>query len=201
MDGTRPIELKMLPLTAWRSRREVLCLARKLHRHPEGYYNVASPVIPKVDKLEDPDKVNAKYRKPEDHRIIAVFSGLYRVESGATYRQHLPWLMGWIHPELHGCIPERGMSDVFWGAQAECEHAMITKANLVILFLDYRKFFDAFEPEWVRKFAIALGLDTDLAEPAALHYKTSSALLKLATRTEIHSPPRTGSARKIPSRS
>ena len=55
--------------------------------------------------------------------------------------------MRWIHPELHGCIPEREMFDVSSDAQAECEHAMLTKAKLGILLLDYRKFFGAFEPE------------------------------------------------------
>ena len=79
--------------------------------------------------------------------------------------------MGCIHPELHGCIPEREMSDVSWDAQAECEHALLTKANLVILLLDYRKFFDVFEPEWVRKFATVLGLYADLAESVAQLYK------------------------------
>ena len=57
MDGARPIELKMLPLTAWNSRREVRCLAHKLHKHPESYYNLASPVIPNLDKLEDPERL------------------------------------------------------------------------------------------------------------------------------------------------
>ena len=71
------------------------------------------------------------------------------------------------------------MSDVSWDAQAECEHAMLTKANLVVLLLDYRKFFDAFEPEWVRKFAIALGLDTDLAESAAQLYKNLIRFIKI----------------------
>ena len=87
--------------------------------------------------------------------------------------------MGWIHPELHGCIPEREMPDVSWDAQAKCEHAMLTKANPVILLLDYRKFFDASEPEWIRKFAIALGLDADLAESAAQLYKNLIRFLRI----------------------
>ena len=167
MDGAMPIELKQLPLEAWERRHEVLSLARRLRRHPKSYYTVSAPLIPKDIKASDDGGAAHGYRTPEDHRILTIFSAIYRVESGATFRQHLPWLKSWIHKALHGCMPERDLSDVSWDAQAECEHAMMMEENLVVMLLDYWKFFDAFEPHWVRDFMLALGLDEDLSHSVA----------------------------------
>ena len=142
MDRIKLIVLKMLPTIAWTPRSRILAFAREFRIHHDAYHNLASPAIPKGDKLADNTK--PKYRTLEEHRLIDVFSALYRVESGATFRQHLPRLKKWIHPDLHGCFPGREMSDVSWDAQAEVVHAMPTNPNLVARFLDYIKFFDAF---------------------------------------------------------
>ena len=72
-----------------------------------------------------------------------------------------------IHKDLHGCMPDRDLSDVSWDAQADCEHALLSEKNPVVLLLEYWKFFDAFEPIWIKDFMVSLGLDEDLAFSAA----------------------------------
>ena len=135
--------------------------------------------------MEDPEgKDTPPFRTLEQHRIIAVFSALYRVESGASYRQHLPWLPSRIHKDLHGCIPRHGKSDASWSAQADCEHAMFLKKKMVVLLVDYWKLFDSFGPEWVRCFGNALELDHDLAQSTSNPYTTSTDIFKSAAPTD-----------------
>ena len=75
-------------------------------------------------------------------------------------------------------MPDRDLADVSWDAQADCEHALLAEKNLVVLLLDYWKFFDAFEPIWVKDFMIALGMDEDLAARPLTFIVTSSATSK-----------------------
>ena len=94
-----------------------------------------------------------------------------------AYKAELPtgsiflWVKRWIHPVVHGCVPDQEISDVSWDARADCEHAMMTKENIVVILVRLLKFYDAFGPECVRRFAIALGINEDLAESAANLYK------------------------------
>ena len=74
---------------------EIMRIAK---RSPEAYYLVPSPILPKVDKLKHEPQDDKPFNLPEKHRMLAVFSAIYRVESGATFRQHVPWLQTWLHP-------------------------------------------------------------------------------------------------------
>ena len=138
-DGWRPYELRYLPVGAWEERRKVIKLGRTLHRSPQAYYHAPSPALPKIDKLAD--HLPETLPQATNHRILLIMTALYRVESGASYRQHVEWLKSWLHPALHGCIPGHECSDVSWDAQAHIEHAKLVNEHVTIFLLDYYKFF------------------------------------------------------------
>ena len=91
MDGWRPIELKCLPPSAWVQRARLLELCAELGRWPDPYYRVPSPALRKYDKMDQ--NANHEPPLPLDHRLLSVYSALYRVESGAWYRNHISWLL------------------------------------------------------------------------------------------------------------
>ena len=72
-DGWKPKELKALPKQAWQTRDKVLALAADIGRYPEEYYEVTTVALPKKDKGS----------QPLDHRLLATFTSLYRIEAGA----------------------------------------------------------------------------------------------------------------------
>ena len=167
LDDIRPIELALLPIDAWETRYELLKVAYATKTLPETYYDLASPAIRKRNPLPSGDAhaaFNQNATKPDNHRLLGVFSALYRVEGGAIFRQHLAWLISWLHPQLHGCVPGHDLSDVAWDAQAHIEHALLHDEDLVVYLLDYVKFFDMFDPEWTRSFLVHLGIDQQLAD-------------------------------------
>ena len=93
----------MLPPEAWNERAKILALSYQQHKSPDAYYHVPMTAIKKVDKLK-PKGDKMKYATPEDFRLISLFTALYRVESGAAYRAHLPWLRQWLNKHMHGGI-------------------------------------------------------------------------------------------------
>ena len=76
-DGWAPVELKALPRQAWEMRYLVTLLIQKAGKYPNAYYTVNTPAIAK----------KGKGNKPLDHRLLAVFCTLYRIESGAWFDQ------------------------------------------------------------------------------------------------------------------
>ena len=165
MDDVLPVELALLPLEAWVKRRLVMQLYYEQRVLPDSYYDVSSPALGKGAKLQAHTIAEAEQRRqPANHRLLGIFTALYRVEGGAIFRQHLPWLLTWIHPELHGCIPGRDLGDVAWDAQAHIEEALLQNRELVVYMLDYVKIFDMSHPDWVRGFLKHLGMDTRLVD-------------------------------------
>ena len=81
-DGWKPAELKAIPLKAWESRAEVLKLAGEIGRFPEAYRTVNMAAICKADDSYD----------PLDHRLISLFTCLYRIEGGAWFELLTPRL-------------------------------------------------------------------------------------------------------------
>ena len=74
-----------------------------------------TPSLPKKDKG------NA----PLDHRLLAIFTALYRIEAGAWFDQIGGWLQDVLHPDVIGAIPGREGAEIAWDAQAYLEHAMM----------------------------------------------------------------------------
>ena len=56
---------------------------------PEAYYQVVSPCLLKMDKL-DPDASRA-VPTVLDHRLLSIYSQLYRIEASAWCRNHNDW--------------------------------------------------------------------------------------------------------------
>ena len=115
MDGWKPFELKYIPLEAWERRAELLELCMEQKRYPSSYNEVMAPSIPKKDKG------NA----PLDHRLLAIFIALYRIEAGAWFDQLGGWLQDVLHPDVIGAIPARERAEIAWNAQSFLEHAML----------------------------------------------------------------------------
>ena len=42
---------------------------------------------------------------PLDHRVLSIYSAVYRVEAGAWVRLFIPWLMKWIPAASYGGLP------------------------------------------------------------------------------------------------
>ena len=74
---------------------------------------------------------------PKQLRLFAIFSALYRIESGANFRPHLPWLLSFLHPDLHGCVPGHETGHVSWDAQAHVESSLLNDEHLIILLMAF----------------------------------------------------------------
>lgn len=166
MDGWRPAELKHLPCEAWEQRRRVLLLSYKLGRSPSAYYHVSAPALRKFDKLaeHDVDHNPNNSTSPSELRLLAIFGALYRIESGATFRSMLPWMLTCIHPDLHGCTPGHDNADVSWDAQAQVEELRLNGDSLTILLVDFMKFFDLFDYNFVRHLLIQMRVCVQYAD-------------------------------------
>ena len=84
--------------------------------------------IRKINKLKSKSETT-KHATPKDFRLISLFSALYRVESGASYRAHVPWFQRWMNSSMHGGIAEHESGEVSWGVQADIEQALLTTAH------------------------------------------------------------------------
>ena len=177
MDGVAPAELRTLPRMAWDIRARHLQNAYRNRRSPEAYYHVSSPIIPKQDKMDDSS--GKTYPRPTDFRLITLMSAIYRVESGAQYKRHVQWLLEWIHPALYGGLPGHESAEVSWDAQSDIEEALAHKKDLTICLMDYWKFFDAMEPDFVKEFLLACGLDEDYVHMTHEMYKNMNRYIKL----------------------
>ena len=83
-----------------------------------------------------------------DHRLLAVFCALYRIESGAWFDQLKPWLRRVWHPKVVGAIAGLEACDVAWEAQTCLELATLHRIAKVLAAYDCRKYFASFEPEF-----------------------------------------------------
>ena len=100
-----------------------------------------TPSLPKKDKG------NA----PLDHRLLAIFTALYRIEAGAWFDQIGGWLQEVLHPVVIGAIPGREDAAIAWDAQAYLEHAMMNNLGGAISTYDFRKYFDSFDYNFTMK--------------------------------------------------
>ena len=152
-DGFAPKELRTLPLRAWEHRQKVVALMTELQRYPEAYYTVNTPAIPK----------KGKGQAPLDHRLLAVFSSLYRIEAGAWFELLQPWLKRVLHPNVVGAIAGLEAYDIAWDAQYFLERALLRDESVALISLDYEKYFDSFQHEWTRNMLVHMGVPAHLA--------------------------------------
>ena len=121
-DAWKPVELALLPADAWHERTKLLQLCARKGAWPKAYREVSSPCLRKKDKL-DP---NAGRAPPTvlDHRLLSVYTQLYRIEMGAWCRNHADLLAKNIHPSCCGAMAGREPSEASWDAQAAVASAM-----------------------------------------------------------------------------
>ena len=103
-DAFKPTELKALPKCAWVHRKRVLACAEKKQQFPTVYKQVTTPCLPK----------KGPGSKPLEHRLLSVFSAIYRVEAGAWFRILYPWFITNLHPDIHSGVPGHETAEVSW---------------------------------------------------------------------------------------
>ena len=156
-DAWRPAELALLPEKAWDHRARVLQIIKRVGKWPKSYYDIISPCLRKKDKLDE----EAGRAPPTilDHRLLSVYTQLYRVEMGAWCENHAAWLAKQVHRNCCGAMPGREPREASWDTQAEVAAAMDGGEEMVIAFLDYHKFFDSFEPHFFSKMLLKMGIE------------------------------------------
>ena len=98
--------------------------ARKV---PKQLLRGNTPGLPKKDKGT----------APLDHRMLAIFSALYRIEAGAWYDHIFPWLRTILHKDMAGAIPDMEALDIAWDAQARIENALLNEISLTMVSYDF----------------------------------------------------------------
>ena len=76
---------------------------------------------------------------------------------GIWWHRITPHLDDWIHPCAFGGIPNREAIEAAWEAQFDLQRARTNKEEMVIVELDYYKFFDKFDPDFMYQFMSKLG--------------------------------------------
>ena len=128
-DGWKPCELKALPRQAWHTRAQILALAAELGKYPKDYYEVTTVALPKKDKGS----------QPLGHRLLAIFTSLYRIEAGAWFDHIKPWLRSILHLDVMGAIEGTEALDIAWDAQAFLEMALLRGQAVALVSYDFNK--------------------------------------------------------------
>lgn len=155
-DAWRPAELALLPSKAWADRAEVLRIITTKGTWPKAYTEVSSPCLRKMEKL-DPE---AGRDTPAvlDHRLLTIYTQLYRIEAGAWCKNHAEWMQQVIHKDCCGAMPGREAREAAWDAQSAMAAAAEANGELVVALLDYYKFLDSFEPRFYARFLKDIGV-------------------------------------------
>ena len=162
LDGWKPAELKRLPLAAWKKRKLVLDLAVELKKWPSPYYVVSAPALTKIDKL-DPNG-DRQQVTPKTVRLLSIYTQLYRIEAGAWFVNHREWLKRNVDESWYGGLPGLEALMASWDSQMDLEEATDQGKPFLLAFLDYYKFFDSFEAEFVGELFSKLGIHSNLVE-------------------------------------
>ena len=86
------------------------------------------------------------------------------MEMGAWFQILYGWFTSCLHTDMHGGISGHDAAEVSWDAQADLEHALINRLQSILLMVDYFKFFDSFDHQWVRKFLHMLNFPDAMVE-------------------------------------
>ena len=101
-DAWRLAELALLPSQAWQHRKRVLDLVIEEGRCPKAYHEVVPPCLRKFDKL-DP-KAGSEAPTALDHRLLSIYTQLYRIEMGVWCATHQKWLDYVTHKDSCGGV-------------------------------------------------------------------------------------------------
>lgn len=153
LDGWRIHELKLLGLEAWAQRARMVEVQLTVRKAPASYKQVSTPMMPKAKGTET----------IMDHRGPAIFSILWRVESGGWYRRQAKWQEEWLPEGIHGARSGHGCLSSAWPAQARIEKAMLEGRDRAAATLDYTKFFGRFDPKFCMQMLKAMGYREGLA--------------------------------------
>ena len=137
-------------------RAKLLRLCASQGTWPTAYREVSSPCLQKKDKL-DPQAGRAP-PTVLDHRLLSVYSQLYRIEMGAWCRNHAHWLAENIHKNCVGAMAGREPKEASWDAQSAVAAAIDEGDEVILALLDYYKFFDSFELQFYSKFMAKMGI-------------------------------------------
>ena len=154
LDGWRIHELKALGLQSWEQRARIVEVQFLVGKVPNSYKQVSTPMMPKVKGTE----------KIMEHRGLAIFSILWRIESGAWYRRLVQWQEEWLPEGIHGARSGHECLSSAWPAQARIEKAMLESKDRAAATLDYTKFFDRFDPHFYMCMMEEMGYPKGLAE-------------------------------------
>ena len=113
-----------------------------------GFEQVVSKIVSKHVVLQ----------QPLDHRLLAVFSLLYRIEAGAWFQVRKPWLEGFFHPNVAGAMTSMESMDIAWDAQAQLENEPIHARKLVFVSYGYAKYSKSLERQWTAKMLEHFGM-------------------------------------------
>ena len=117
-------------------------------------------------------------QQPLDHRLLAVFSLLYRIEAGAWFQVRKPWLEGFFHPNVAGAMTSMESMDIAWDAQAQLETAESYARKLVFVSYDYEQYFDSFEHQWTAKMLEHVGMPPQVIQLIKNLYSSMQRVIK-----------------------
>ena len=140
-------------LDGWRIHELKVEIQLQVGRVPASYKQVSTPMMPKAKGTE----------VIMEHRGLAIFSILWRVESGAWYRRLAQWQEEWLPEGIHGARTGHECLSSAWPAQARIEQAMLEGKDRAAATLDYTKFFDRFDPKFYMQMLTAMGYPEGLA--------------------------------------
>ena len=76
---------------------------------------------------------------PLDHRLLTLFTSIYRTEAGAWFDMLMPWVRTVLHDKVVGAVEGYEALDVAWDAQAFLEYAMMNQQDKVLASYDFLK--------------------------------------------------------------
>ena len=138
LDGWRIHELKLLGREAWKQRARIVEVQLTVGKVPANCKQASTPMMAKSKGTEI----------IMDHRGLAIFSILWRMESGAWYQRLAKWQEEWLPDGIHGARAGHECLSSAWPAQARIEKVMLEDKDRAAATLDYTKFFDRFDPHF-----------------------------------------------------
>ena len=115
-----------------------------------------------------------------DHRGLAIFSILWRVEWGAWYRRLARWQERWLLDGIHGARSGHECLSSARPAQARIEQAMLQDEDRAAATLDYSKLFDRFDPSFYMEMPKSMGYPEGLARMQADLYDGFTRHIRIA---------------------
>ena len=105
-----------------------------------------------------------------EHRGLAIYSILCRIESGSWYKRLAKWQEEWLPEGIHGARTGHECLSSAWPAQTRIERALLEGGDRAAATLDYTKCFDRFDPPSYMNMLRTMGYPAGLANMQADMY-------------------------------